>query len=168
MKLNQKNRRLTLLYPGFSPTQAFHIEQAKIAIRTGGITGSNLDTPVTVPVKESDFIYTAVAEHLGFIGTTVLVVLIFFFVVRTLSLSSRERDPALKYMSAGIAVMFGIHSVENLGMCVGIMPITGIPLPFVSYGGTSMIVNFFALGILLCISIDQNVVRRQESFDFME
>ncbi len=164
---HQKNRILTFLYPGFSPSQAFHIEQAKIAIRTGGITGSQLGYPVTVPVKESDFVYTAVAEHMGFIGTTVLVFLIFFFVIRGLVISARSADPALKYMASGIAVMFGIHSVENLGMNVGIMPITGIPLPFVSYGGTSMIVNFFALGILLCISIENNMIRKQESFDFL-
>jgi len=168
LKPHQKNRILTFLYPGFSPSQAFHIEQAKIAIRAGGITGSNLDNTITVPVKESDFIYTAVAEQLGFIGTTVLVLLIFTYIVRSLILSSGTTDPALKYMSAGIAVMFGIHSVENLGMCVGIMPITGIPLPFVSLGGSSMIVNFFALGILLCISIEQNMTRKLGSFEFLD
>ncbi|MHB8962321.1 MAG: FtsW/RodA/SpoVE family cell cycle protein [Saccharofermentanales bacterium] len=164
---HQKNRILTFLYPGFSPSQAYHIEQAKLAIRSGGLTGTNSSISVSVPVKESDFIYTAVAEHLGMIGTTVLVFLIFFFIVRGLLLASRTEELSLKYMAAGIAVMFGIHSVENLGMCVGIMPITGIPLPFVSLGGSSMIVNYFALGILLCISIEYNMIHKAKSVEFL-
>lgn len=164
---HQKNRILTFLYPGFSPSQAYHIEQAKLAIRAGGLTGSDFSTTVSVPVKESDFIYTAVAEQLGMIGTTVLVFLIFFFIVRGLLLASRTEELSSKYMAAGIAVMFGIHSVENLGMCVGIMPITGIPLPFVSLGGSSMIVNYFALGILLCISIEYNMIHQSKSIEFL-
>ncbi len=164
---HQKNRILTFLYPGFSPSQAYHIEQAKMAIRAGGLTGSDLSAPVSVPVKESDFIYTAVAEHMGMVGTTVLVCLIFLFIVRGLILASRTEERSMKYMAAGISVMFGIHSVENLGMCVGIMPITGIPLPFVSLGGSSMIVNYFALGILLCISMEYNMIRKAGSVEFM-
>ncbi len=154
LRPHQKNRILTFIFPGFSPSQVFHIEQAKAAIRVGGLTGSKLDYPIHVPVKESDFIYTAVSEHMGFIGTSALVFFIFFFIIRALVISSKVKDNALKYMAAGIGVMFGVHSIENLGMCVGLMPITGIPLPFVSLGGSAMIVNFFALGLLIGISAE--------------
>lgn len=155
----QKNRILTFLYPGFSPSQDFHVKQAQMAIKSGGIIGSKLGSNIIVPVKESDFIYTAVAEILGFIGTTVLVCALFFIIIRGLWLSKESTNNSLKYMATGIATMFGIHTVQNLGMCVGLIPITGIPLPFVSLGGSAMIVNFFALGILLCISIETNMLR---------
>jgi len=166
LKPYQKNRILTLLYPGFDPTQAYHIEQAKLAISSGGLTGSSLDKTITVPVKESDFIYTAVAERLGFIGTFILLALILVFIIRSFYVASKVHEGQSSYMVAGIAAMFSFHFVENLGMCVGIMPITGIPLPFVSLGGSSMIVNYFALGIILCISMERNMIRKSEPYEF--
>lgn len=166
LKPHQKNRILTFIYPGFDPQQAYHIEQSKLAISSGGLTGSGLDTPIVVPVKESDFIYTAVAERLGFIGTSILLVLIFFFILRSFYIASKVREGYSSFMLVGIAAMFSFHFVENLGMCVGLMPITGIPLPFVSLGGTSMIVNYFALGIILSISMERNMIRKVESYEF--
>lgn len=168
LKSYQKNRILTFLYPGFNPEQAYHIEQAKMAIRSGGIAGKATDVSVSVPVKESDFIYTAVAEHLGFFGTSVLLVLIFLFVIRSFYVASKANNLSESYMAAGIASMFAFHFIENLGMCVGLMPITGIPLPFVSLGGSSMIVNFIALGIILSISMERNMIRKLGSFEFHE
>lgn len=166
LKPHQKNRILTFLYPGFDPEQAYHIGQSKLAISSGGLTGSSLNTPIAVPVKESDFIYTAVAERLGFIGTFILLVLIFFFILRGFYIASKVKEGSSSYMVTGITAMFAFHFVENLGMCVGLMPITGIPLPFVSLGGTSMIVNYFALGIILCISMERNMIKKAESYEF--
>jgi rod shape determining protein RodA len=166
LKEYQKNRILTLLYPGFDPEQAYHIEQAKLAISSGGLTGSGLDTAIAVPVKESDFIYTAVAERLGFIGAFILIILILIFIIRCFYVASKVREDHSCYMVTGIAAMFTFHYIENLGMCVGIMPITGIPLSFVSLGGTSMIVNYFALGIILCISMERNMIKRIKSYDY--
>ena len=166
LKPYQQNRILTLLYPGFDPKQAYHIEQAKLAIRSGGLSGSGLETSITVPVKESDFIYTAVAERLGFIGTFILLALILVFIIRSFYIASKVREGYSSYMVAGVAAMFSFHFIENLGMCVGLMPITGIPLPFVSLGGTSMIVNYFALGIILSISMERNMMRQVESYEF--
>lgn len=163
---HQKNRILTFIYPGFNPDQAYNIEQAKLAISLGGLTGNRGGESVHVPVKESDFIFTAVAEHLGMIGTTVIIFLIFMFVTRSLYVASQSEDYSSKYMVAGIAAMFGMHSIENIGMCVGLLPITGIPLPFVSLGGSSMIVNYFALGVILCISIERNIILKVKSFEF--
>lgn len=166
LKQHQKNRILTFLYPGFDPAQAYHIEQSKLAISSGGLTGNGTGTSIYVPVKESDFIYTAVAERLGFIGVFVLLILIFFFIFRSFYIASKARELSSSYMVAGIAAMFAFHFVENLGMCVGIMPITGIPLPFVSLGGTSMVVNYFALGIILSISMERTMIRKVESYEF--
>lgn len=166
LKPHQKNRILTFLYPGYDPDQAYHIEQAKLAIKSGGLTGNPTDSTVYVPVKESDFIYTAVAERLGFIGTLTLLILILFLILRSFYVASKVRDNSSAYIISGITAMFAFHFIENLGMCVGLMPITGIPLPFVSLGGTSMIVNFFALGVILCISMERNMARSMESQEF--
>jgi len=157
----QKDRILTFLYPGHDPAASYNLLQARLAIATGGLTGSTLDSPVHVPVKEADFIYTAVSEHMGFIGTTALVILIFLFLGRCLYVSSRirARHPAASYMVVALTASLGFHYIENLGMCVGLLPITGIPLPFVSLGGTAMIVNFFALGVILSVSMERNTVR---------
>ncbi len=155
----QKARIITFLYPGQDPTNSYNLLQAQFAIASGGLIGSAGETPVHVPVKEADFIYTAVSEHMGFIGTTALLVLIFFFLARCLYVASKVHPvrPALAYMMVGLTASMAFHFVENLGMCVGLLPITGIPLPFVSLGGTAMIVNFFALGVMLCISMERNL-----------
>ena len=159
----QKDRILTFLYPGHDPAASYNLLQARLAIATGGLTGSKLDSPIHVPVKESDFIYTAVSEHMGFIGTTALIILIFLFLSRCLYVSSRMREhqPAASYMVVSLTASLAFHYIENLGMCVGLLPITGIPLPFVSLGGSAMLVNFFALGLILSVSMERNVVEIQ-------
>jgi rod shape determining protein RodA len=156
----QKARIITFLYPGHDPAASYNLLQAKLAIASGGLTGSG--TTVHVPVKEADFIYTAVSEHMGFIGTTVLLLLIFFFLARCLYVASkvRTRRPAAALMVVGLSAVMAFHFIENLGMCVGLMPITGIPLPFVSLGGTAMIVNYLALGVILSISMDRNATEK--------
>jgi len=156
----QKNRIITFLYPGSDPAASYNLLQSKLAIATGGLTGSN-GTTTHVPVKEADFIYTAVSEHMGFVGTTALLILIFFFLARSLYVSSKIQPmrPGLAYMMTGLCASLAFHFIENLGMCVGLMPITGIPLPFVSLGGTAMIVNFLALGVMLSISMERNMTK---------
>jgi rod shape determining protein RodA len=154
----QKNRIITFLYPGSDPDASYNLIQSKLAIASGGLTGSS-GGPVHVPVKEADFIYTAVSEHMGFIGTTALLILIFFFLARCFYVASKMKTSRLasSLMVVGLAAGMAFHFVENLGMCVGLLPITGIPLPFVSLGGTAMIVNFLALGVILSISMDRKM-----------
>ena len=158
----QKNRILTFLYPGHDPAASYNLMQARLAIASGGLIGSPRETPVHVPVKESDFIYTAVSEHMGLIGTTALLLLIFFFLIRGLYVASKVsgQRSASALMLVGIIAGMAFHYIENLGMCVGLLPITGIPLPFVSLGGSSMVVNFLALGVMLSISMDRNLSER--------
>lgn len=156
----QKNRLITFLFPGHDPDASFNLIRSQQAIASGGLFGSRSDTIIHVPVKESDFIYTAVSEHMGFVGTTALLLLAFFFLARSLYIASglvRQR-PAAAYTMVGLTAAIAIHYIENLGMCVGLLPITGIPLPFVSLGGTAMVVNFIALGVMLNLSIERNLV----------
>ncbi len=155
----QKNRILTFLYPGHDPAASYNLMQARMAIAVGGLTGSGHGTSVHVPVKESDFIYTAVSEQMGLVGTTALLLLIFFFLLRGLTVAARlkNRQPAAALTLIGLIAGMAFHYIENLGMCVGLTPITGIPLPFVSQGGTSMFVNFIALGVMLSISMDHTL-----------
>jgi rod shape determining protein RodA len=159
LKDYQKDRIITFLYPGHDPSASYNLIQAKLAIASGGLIGSTRSVPVHVPVKEADFIYTAVSEHMGLIGTTALLALIFFFLARCLYVASKVQPqrPASALMLVGLTAALAFHFIENLGMCVGLLPITGIPLPFVSLGGTAMIVNFLALGVILSVSMERNL-----------
>jgi len=121
----------------------------------GGFVGNIIGIYVKVPVKESDFIFAAISEHLGFIGTTAIILLTFFFLCRCMFVSSRATRPAYSYIVVGLAASFAFHFIENMGMSVGLLPVTGIPLPFVSLGGTAMMVNYIAFGIILNISMDR-------------
>lgn len=158
----QKNRIITFLFPGHDPDASFNLIQAQRAIASGGIFGSTSDVPIHVPVKESDFIYTAVSEHMGFIGTTALLMLAFFFLARSLFVASQltKQRPSAAYAMVGLTASIAIHYIENLGMSVGLLPITGIPLPFVSLGGTAMVVNFIALGIILNLSMERSLIKK--------
>ncbi|MDD2373997.1 MAG: FtsW/RodA/SpoVE family cell cycle protein [Eubacteriales bacterium] len=159
----QKNRIITFIFPGHDPDASFNLIQAQRAIASGGLFGNRSGNSVHVPVKESDFIYTAVSEHMGFIGTTALLILAFFFLARSLYVASSlsmER-PSAAYTMVGLTAAMAIHYIENLGMCVGLLPITGIPLPFVSLGGTAMIVNFISLGVMLNLSVERNILQKE-------
>ena len=150
----QKKRILPLLFEGTDPEAEWNLVQSKAAIASGGLSGNHTGVIVTVPVKESDFIYSATSEHLGFIGTTALILLAFFFHCRCLFVAARASRPAYSYMIVGLVASFAFHYIENMGMAVGLLPITGIPLPFVSYGGTAMLVNYISFGIILNISME--------------
>jgi len=139
-----------------SQTASYNLEQSEIAIGAGGITGTgylngsqtNLDF---VPEQHTDFIFTVVGEELGFVGGALLLVLFAILLWRTYRIAAQARDPFGTYLATGIAAMFAIQMFVNVGMTVGIMPITGIPLPFVSYGGSALIADFIAIGLLLNI-----------------
>lgn len=150
----QKKRILSLVFEGTSPESEWNLVQSKAAIASGGLSGNHTGILVTVPVKESDFIFSATSEHLGFIGTTAIILLAFFFLCRCLFVASRASRPAYSYMIVGLTASFAFHYIENMGMAVGLLPITGIPLPFVSYGGTAMLVNYISFGIILNISME--------------
>lgn len=130
--------------------------QAEIAIGSGGVLGlgymngiqTNLDY---VPEQHTDFIFTVVGEEFGFVGGMTVLLLFGILAFRAFRIALLSKDPFGTYVAAGIASMFSAQVFINIGMTMGIMPITGIPLPFVSYGGTSTLANFVAVGLLLNI-----------------
>lgn len=134
----------------------YNLAQSKIAIGSGGLTGkglfqgsqTNLDY---VPEQHTDFIFTAIAEEKGFVGGIILLGFFSLLVWRSLRIAMISKDLFGTLLAGGIAGMFIFQVFVNVGMTLGIMPITGIPLPFVSYGGTSLITSFIAVGLLMNI-----------------
>ncbi len=152
----QKERILSLVFEGSDPKAEYNLVQSKAAIASGGLAGNKTGILTSVPVKESDFIFAAISEHLGFIGTTAVIALSFFFICRCLYVAGKVSSKASAFTLTGLAGYFAFHYIENMGMAVGLLPITGIPLPFISLGGTAMLINFLAFGIILNISMSRN------------
>jgi rod shape determining protein RodA len=131
----------------------YNYRQSLIAIGSGGVTGkgylrgtqTNLQY---VPEQRTDFIFTVVGEELGFAGAAALLALLSLLVWRAIRISALASDPVGALIGAGVVSMLVFQTFLNVGMTIGIMPITGIPLPFVSYGGSSLIANFLAVGLL--------------------
>ena len=157
LKPYQKERILSLLFQGSSPRAEYNLQQSKYAIMSGGLTGNHTGILTTVPVKESDFIFAAISEHMGFIGTTTVIVLAFFFLCRCLYVAAKIPSKTASYTITGLTGYFAFHFIENMGMAVGLLPITGIPLPFISLGGTAMLINFLAFGVILNYSMSRNI-----------
>ena len=151
----QKNRILSLVFQGSDPRSEYNLLQSQHAIASGGLTGNHTGILTTVPVKESDFIFAAISEHMGFIGTTAVIILSFFFLCRCLYVAAKVTSKSASYMLTGLTSYFAFHYIENMGMAVGLLPITGIPLPFISLGGTAMLINYLAFGVILNISMSR-------------
>ena len=101
-----------------------------------------------MPEQHTDFIFTVAGEELGLVGAGVLIALLALVTWRCLAIATRANDMFGRVAAAGIACWFGFQAFQNIGMCLGIMPVTGVPLPFVSYGGSSMFAGMLALGLL--------------------
>jgi rod shape determining protein RodA len=154
LKEYQVQRLTSFINPGDDlGSAAYNANQARIAIGGGGIQGYGLFAgPQTqgkfVPVNESDFIFTVVGEELGFVGSALLIVLLAIILWRAAMIAWRADDMYGRLVASGVLAWFAFQSFENIGMTLGIMPITGIPLPFVSAGGTSMMSTWIAIGLL--------------------
>ena len=148
--------RLTAFFdPQNDPQRSdYNRTQAEIAIGSGGLLGrgylkgtqTNLDF---VPEQHTDFIFTVIGEEFGFVGAIFVLMLFALLIWRAVRIALLAKDPFGTYLAAGIASMLAIQVFVNVGMTLGIMPITGIPLPFVSYGGSSFLTNCAAVGLLL-------------------
>ncbi len=164
----QKKRLLIFLNPQSDPTGAgWNIIQSMISIGSGRLWGKGLFSGTQiqlrfVPEHSTDFIFAVIGEELGFIGGVGIIVLFGFFLWRIISIAKRCHDLTGTLMAVGIAAMFLFHIFVNIGMTCGIMPVTGIPLPFISYGGSSLITNMIAVGILLNISKGKDLFFKQE------
>ena len=142
----------------------YNAQQAKIAVGSGGLTGhglfhGSLIAGNFVPSQSTDFIFTVAGEELGFAGCIAIVVLLGVVIMRALRIASRAEDQFGMLVATGIAIWFTFQSFVNVGMTIGIMPITGLPLPFISYGGSAAFADMIAIGVL------QSVHRRRTLFD---
>ena len=147
-------RLTSFLDPDSDPTAAaYNATQARIAIGGGGLFGRGLfEGPQTqgnfVPVNESDFIFTVVGEEVGFVGGVIVILLLSLILWRGMRIALNATDLFGRLVATGVVAWLGFQMFENIGMALGIMPVTGVPLPFVSYGGTSMFASWIALGLL--------------------
>lgn len=155
LKEYQKNRIRVFLNPESDPLgSGYHVIQSKIAIGSGQLVGKGLYQGTQnqlgyLPAKHTDFIFAVIGEELGLLGCIIVTALLFALVYKCLSNSCVVKSDINKYICIGVACMFLAHTFENIGMCIGLMPVTGIPLPFFSYGGSSIITNFAAIGLVL-------------------
>ena len=165
----QKMRILTFLNPELDRMgKGLQVIRSKTAIGAGQLFGRQIEDVsqaqfARVPARATDFIFTAIAEKAGFIGSVAFVLLIVLVLVRCFYIASKARDRYGSYMVVGMTGMLAFHFVENIGMCLGILPVTGIPLPFVSQGGTAMIANYFAVGIILSVSMTREKAHYRQS-----
>ena len=166
LKPYQKERIINLFNPENDPSgTGYQVSQSKIAIGSGRMFGNGLYKGGSqynnfLPERHTDFIFSVVCEELGFLGGLLVVALLVAIVLRCLSIGMNARNNLGRYICIGVAAMFSFHIIENIGMCIGIMPVTGIPLPFFSYGGSSMLTNMIAIGLVL------NVKYRSKSINF--
>ncbi len=150
----QRQRLTAFLDRANAPEDAkYNLDQSLIAVGSGGLLGrgylkgtqTNLDY---VPRQHTDFIFTVAGEEFGFVGAMFVLLLYALILWRAIRIATLSKDPFGTLVAAGIASMFAIQMFVNIGMVIGIMPITGIPLPFLSYGGSSILVSFAAIGML--------------------
>jgi rod shape determining protein RodA len=154
LEQHQLDRFAAFANPQLDPRGVgYNTNQARIAIGSGGLTGKGLfEGPQTngqfVPEQQTDFVFTVAGEELGFVGAAGIVLLFGVLLWRTLRIAARADDLFGTLIAAGVGCWFAFQAFENIGMTVGIMPVTGLPLPFVSYGGSAIFANFMAIGLL--------------------
>lgn len=153
-----KTRIDVFLNPELDPRGAgYNIIQSKLAVGAGELIGMGLLQGNQTQLgylypKTTDFIFAAIGEELGFITTALIVILYVFLITKAIYVAKTAHDNLGSYIAIGIAGIFFFHMAENIGMTIGVMPISGIPLPFISYGGSSLITSFVCVGLLLNIS----------------
>ena len=163
LKDYQKSRLFTLFNPELDPLGAgYHSIQSKIAIGSGGFWGKGLFAGTQsrlnfLPEKHTDFIFSVFAEETGFFGVAILLSLFLFIIMKGLNIAFRAGDRFGFFLSLGLISSIAFYIIFNVGMTVGLFPITGIPLPLMSYGGSSLITNFFAIGLLLNVEMRRSL-----------
>ena len=155
----QVKRLQSFVNPSADPQQSgYQLRQSRITIGSGGIIGRGLFTgPQTngrfVPEQQTDFIFTVAGEELGFLGSGFILLLFGLFFIRAFAIASRTTDIFGRLVCIGVIAWFAFQTFENIGMTMGLMPMTGVPLPFMSYGGSSMFANLVGLGLLQSVHL---------------
>jgi len=150
----QVNRLQTFVDPTADTQGAgYQLRQARITVGSGGLIGTGLfNGPQTngrfVPEQQTDFIFTVAGEELGFIGSGAILILYLILLMRGFSIARRTNDPFGRLVCTGVVAWFAFQIFENIGMTLGLMPMTGVPLPFLSYGGSSMFATLIGIGLL--------------------
>jgi rod shape determining protein RodA len=163
LKAYQVSRLTSFINPSANPLgTGYSAAQAKIAIGSGGLHGtglfhSSLIGGSFVPEQQTDFIFAVVGNELGFIGSMLIIGLLGLLLVCALRTAARAEDQFGMLVAGGIAIWFAAQSFVNIGMTMGIMPVTGLPLPFVSYGGSAMFADMIAVGLLQSVRRPHNV-----------
>jgi rod shape determining protein RodA len=157
LKDYQKERILTFAQPERDPLgKGYQVNQSKIAIGSGGLLGKGLFNGTQnqlgfLPTRHTDFIFSVVGEELGFVGVIVTLGLLAFIIFRSIYNAQTARDNLGLFIVMGVVGTYFFHLIVNVGMVIGFMPTTGIPLPFLSYGGSSVLTAFIALGLVICV-----------------
>jgi len=159
----QLHRLTSFVNPTADPTgTGYNAAQAKIAVGSGRLTGQGLFHGGLiggnfVPEQHTDFIFAVAGEELGFVGCAVIIGLLAILLLRALRIAARADDQFGMLVASGVAIWFAVQSFINIGMTVGIMPVTGLPLPFVSYGGSAMFADMIAIGALMTVHRHRSV-----------
>ena len=159
----QKKRVFSFLNPESDPLgQGYQLIQSKIALGSGGLTGKGFLKGTQsyleyLPEKQTDFIFTLIGEEFGFIGTSFIIVLFIFLVLIPYYISFRSNSFFGKILSIGISINMFLYVVSNMSMVVGLMPVVGIPLPLLSYGGTAMLSVMISFGILMNVCVHEKI-----------
>lgn len=161
IKPHQLERIQTFIDPTLDPENSWHVKNAQTAIGSGQLYGKgfmqgSLVQGGYVPYHYADSIFAVIGEEFGFIGSTVLLLLYFLLIYRMIIISYKSRDRAGSYIVVGIIAMLVLQIFENIAMHTGLMPLTGIALPFVSYGGSSLLTNMLSIGLVLSVHIHQD------------
>jgi rod shape determining protein RodA len=160
LKVHQRERLLVFLDPARDPKDAgYQVAQSKIAIGSGGWTGKGFTDGsqkrlAFLPEQQTDFIFAVLGEELGFLGVAAALMLFLFLFLRVIRVATRAVDSFSSLVALGLAGSWFVHVIVNVGMTINLMPITGIPLPFFSYGGSFMLACWIAVGLLVRISAE--------------
>ncbi len=159
LKDYQRNRVMTFVDPDLDPYgQGYNVRQAQITLGSGGMFGQGLGRGSQsqlkfLPKPHTDFIFAGAGEALGFLGSMVIVLIYLYMIMRIFIIAGKARDDFGMFIALGVGAMFLFQVCINIGMNLGLTPVTGIPLPFMSYGGSSILVSFISLGIIQSIYI---------------
>ena len=157
---HQRQRLLVFLDPSSDPLKSgYHVLQSQVAIGSGGLFGKGFTDGsqkrlAFLPEQHTDFIFPVIGEELGFLGVVVALGLFAWLMMRCIRISARSTNPFASLVAFGLVSMFFVHVLVNVGMTIGVMPITGIPLPFFSYGGSFMLACWIAMGVLIRLSLE--------------
>lgn len=144
--------------PNLEPAgRGYNVIQSKIAVGSGQLWGKGYlqgtqNQMGYLPGKTTDFIFSIICEELGFVGAMIVVLALFLLIYKCFKTAQKADNAFGRYICVGVGAMMLFHVFENVGMCIGLMPVTGIPLPFISYGGTSLVVNMIAVGLVMSVS----------------